>query len=110
MDTNGKEKKKIRKRKKELSIEQLVENTKKLTKDEVVLLLSGIAKGEIRDFTGLAPSLEVRIKAMDKLLPLISTEVDENIKEIHVTITDASNDNRIETIEQKIKGGNDGVR
>lgn len=103
-----KEKKKITKRKKEILLESLVKDITKMTKEDVVLLLSGIAKGEIKDFTGLAPSLDIRIKAMDKLLPLIDDDVDESIKEIKITITDGGNEERLKEIENKIKGGNDG--
>jgi hypothetical protein len=105
MDVMAIEKKKILKRKKEITIEAMVDKITKLTKEDVVLLLSGIAKGEIKDFTGLTPSLDVRIKAMDKLLPLIIDEVEEGVREIKVTITDGSNEQRIKDLETKIVGG-----
>jgi hypothetical protein len=94
-----------KKKKENLTIEKLLDSATKLSREQCILILSGIAQGEIKDFTGLAPSLETRIKAIDKLLPLIDTEIDDSIKELTITITDATDDKRIEALEEKIKKG-----
>lgn len=99
-----KEKRKISKKKKEKNflIEEILSNAKKLSKDECVLILSSIASGTTTDFTGLPPSLETRIKAIDKLMPLLENEPNGQLNSITVNIVDSTNDEKIEQMEKKI--------
>jgi hypothetical protein len=67
-----------------------------------MMILSSIADGTARDFTGLPPSLETRIKAIDKLMPMIETEPSGQLNSITVNIVDSSNTNKVEELERKI--------
>ena len=99
----SKKKRKLNKRKeKDIFIDSLLAVATKLSKEQCMMILSSIADGTARDFTGLPPSLETRIKAIDKLMPMIDTEPSGQLNNITVNIVDSSNDNKIEELERKI--------
>jgi Pyruvate/2-oxoacid:ferredoxin oxidoreductase gamma subunit len=102
-DTNPKKKRKLNKRKeKDILIDSLLSVATKLSKEQCMMILSSIADGTARDFTGLPPSLETRIKAIDKLMPMIDTEPNGQLDSITVNIVDSSNNNKVEELERKI--------
>jgi Pyruvate/2-oxoacid:ferredoxin oxidoreductase gamma subunit len=99
----SKKKRKLNKRKeKDILIDSLLAVATKLSKEQCMMILSSIADGTARDFTGLPPSLETRIKAIDKLMPMIETEPSGQLNSITVNIVDSSNTNKIEELERKI--------
>jgi hypothetical protein len=103
MAAKSKKKRKLNKRKeKDILIDSLLAVATKLSKEQCMMILSSIADGTARDFTGLPPSLETRIKAIDKLMPMIDTEPSGQLNNITVNIVDSSNDNKIEELEKKI--------
>jgi hypothetical protein len=87
-------------------IDELLKLNRKLNKEDLIVILSGIASGDVTDFTGLPPSLDTRIKAIDKLINLVEVLPDANLKEINVVIRDATDDEKIKMLEQKILDGN----
>ena len=106
-DTKPKKKRKLNKRKeKDILIDSLLSVATKLSKEQCMMILSSIADGTARDFTGLPPSLETRIKAIDKLMPMIETEPSGQLNSITVNIVDSSNDNKVKDLENKIINGN----
>ena len=99
----SKKKRKLNKRKeKDILIDSLLSVATKLSKEQCMMILSSIADGTARDFTGLPPSLETRIKAIDKLMPMIETEPSGQLNSITVNIVDSSNTNKVEELERKI--------
>jgi len=99
----SKKKRKLNKRKeKDILIDNILLAATKLSKEQCMMILSSIADGTARDFTGLPPSLETRIKAIDKLMPMIETEPSGQLNSITVNIVDSSNDNKVEELEKKI--------
>jgi Pyruvate/2-oxoacid:ferredoxin oxidoreductase gamma subunit len=103
----SKKKRKLNKRKeKDILIDSLLAVATKLSKEQCMMILSSIADGTARDFTGLPPSLETRIKAIDKLMPMIETEPSGQLNSITVNIVDSSNDNKVKDLENKIINGN----
>jgi Pyruvate/2-oxoacid:ferredoxin oxidoreductase gamma subunit len=99
----SKKKRKLNKRKeKDILIDSLLSVATKLSKEQCMMILSSIADGTARDFTGLPPSLETRIKAIDKLMPMIETEPSGQLNSITVNIFDSSNTNKVEELERKI--------
>jgi len=99
----SKKKRKLNKRKeKDILIDSLLAVATKLSKEQCMMILSSIADGTARDFTGLPPSLETRIKAIDKLMPMIETEPSGQLNSITVNIVDSSNTNKVEELERKI--------
>lgn len=93
-------------KRKEKIIDSIISVATKMTKEDAILVLSSIANGTAKDFTGLPPSLETRIKAIDKLMPLLENEPSGQLNSITVNIVDSSNDNKIKEIEKKIINGN----
>ena len=103
-----KEKKTPKKRKpKETLLSALKESSKSLTKEEIKKLYSEIAKGNIKEFTGLPPSIDTRLKAMDKLLGMLEKEEQEEnnskpVEEIKLSFADKSDDERILRLESEL--------
>lgn len=105
MATRPGKKRKVLKRK-EKTIDNILATATKLDKERAMLILSSIADGTARDFTGLPPSLETRIKAIDKLMPMLETEPTGKLNTITVNIVDSTNDDKIKELEKKIINGN----
>ena len=105
MDNRPSKKRKVLKRK-DKTVDNILATATKLDKEKAMLILSSIADGTARDFTGLPPSLETRIKAIDKLMPMLETEPTGKLNTITVNIVDSTNENKIKELEKKIINGN----
>lgn len=74
-----------------------------LTKKEMMQILSGIASGKIKDYTGLEPKLDVRIKAIEKLNDIKGDTREDPIKHITFNVVKEEDEARIKRIEEEIK-------
>lgn len=60
---------------------------KPMSNEDLKKFLSGVVRGEIKDFAGLDPSLDVRIKAAKELMTInTNEEAMENVPETKVTV------------------------
>lgn len=108
VSANKEKKSPSKKRKtKETLLSAISKTTKSLTKEEIKFLYSEIACGNVKEFTGLPPSIDTRLKAMDKLLGMLEKEEQEEnntkpVEEIKLSFADKSDDERILRLESEL--------
>lgn len=96
-------------KKKEQELENLISifgKKKIIGQKEIQKFLSAVVKGEVKDFAGLAPGLDVRLKAAKQLtdIQIINDLEDSTKKEVqtNVKFTDASSETLM-NIDKEIK-------
>lgn len=98
-----KKEKTSQKRKKESLSSKM--NDKKLSKDELLIFLSNIITGKVKEFTGLPPSIETRMKAMDRYLSLSEEQEIKAVPEaIKIVVDDRTDHDRLEQLEKEVFG------
>lgn len=98
-----KKEKTSQKRKKESLSSKM--NNKKLSKDELLIFLSNIITGNVKEFTGLPPSIETRMKAMDRYLSLSEEQEIKAVPEaIKIVVDDRTDHDRLEQLEKEVFG------
>ena len=108
VSANKEKKSPSKKRKtKETLLSAISKTSKSLTKEEIKFLYSEIAIGNVKEFTGLPPSIDTRLKAMEKLLGMLEKEEQEEndskpVEEIKLSFADKSDDERIKRIESEL--------
>jgi hypothetical protein len=102
MSSLKKEKTSQKRKKESLSFKM---NDKKLSKDELLIFLSNIITGNVKEFTGLPPSIETRMKAMDRYLSLSEEQEIKVVPEaIKIVVDDRTDHDRLEQLEKEVFG------
>lgn len=108
VSTNKEKKSPTKKRKTKASLLKSISTSATiLSIDEIKLLYSEIARGNIKEFTGLPPSIDTRLKAMEKLSAIIDKEKEEENEnttptEIKLSFADKTDEDRIKRIESEL--------
>lgn len=108
VSANKEKKSPTKKRKtKDSLLRQISISASVLSKEEIKQLYSEIARGNIKEFTGLPPSIDTRLKAMEKLLGMVEKEEQEEnsskpVEEIKLSFADKSDNDRIQKLESEL--------
>lgn len=98
-----KEKSNQKRKKEKESISKKISSSSKMSKEELLDFLKQVIKGEVKEFTGLPPSIETRMKAMDRYLSLTEeTEATQPVEAIKIVVDDRSDEERLERLEKEI--------